>query len=163
MLPPTDRHREDGVGDEFIDLNKPSQVPPVETDPDLFAPSAPTEAIFHTRDLPPAETFCEPTKLSLEQKLEQADQLPVRSGPEIYRGLRWVSRPVTWIVAIILVLLIMGHVSWWIGRWLVLGILAFVTSYSIYPRNAFRRRYNMDWEADADPTGCFNRWYWFWW
>jgi hypothetical protein len=154
--------------DELIDLSKPASTPdshPQESPDDRFEPPKPKAAIFHTKDNPPDIEPSDPTPTRLMQELDQDSPSLFTHGEPVYKGLKWVNRPIAWVIAVIAAIVIFLTLPFHISWWLIFAIFAFMTSYAIYPGNRYRYRYNMDWDANADlyPYGCgYGLWRWWW-
>ena len=171
--------------DEMIDLNCPGsggESRPEDPDSvDIFSPPPPKERIFHTKDGPgpggegdltgsgsfvdgagdrPSQQNTQPAN-SRDRKSSGSRE----GGPTVYRETSWTRHPIVMALMLIILVGAFMFIPHGFSRWWVYLIAIMVTSYWIFPANRWRNRYNMDWESDADPTGCINpfgRWYWWW-
>jgi hypothetical protein len=174
--------------DELIDLSsseaRSKRFSHVDEEPvqgDIFSPPPPKARIFHTIDRP-SSVNKQGDLSGTDSFVDSDEEIPIGPAPRksklnfdrvepdplltpdrnVYRQMAWTRHPLSvGIVIVILVLLYFSPFSYGIPRFPLWIIAIVITSYWLNPWNRYRNRYNMDWEADSDPTGClFPRWYW---
>jgi hypothetical protein len=175
--------------EEWADLNKPENQPrkaaPEQSDEeplDIFAPPPPKAAIFHRVDNPDsvsrggdlqgsgsyvdasdeAKTPVAPRKSGLDF-IDRDDTDPLGQATRgTFSEMAWTRHPVTVaIVVALLLLLYFGPYDLGIPRFALYIIVGVISAYWLAPWHRYQYRYNMDWQADADPTGClYSGWRW---
>jgi hypothetical protein len=151
--------------------------------PESFRPPVPKERIFHAGGSLPVQgeeddvsglgSFSETqdpeppvslTRSKLDVDTEDWDSFSDHRN--IFRENAWARNPGNIALAI---LVSVGLIYYFPGRFtfiLVAIIFTIFSSYWLYPRNRYGYRYNMDWDANADPVGCgsrygyYSRWWW---
>jgi len=133
---------------------------------DPCAPPPPKAAIFHQDDSNPyaakdkwGHQACDPSENRIDPKYHY--ELPYKSNDPYRSWWKWVNHPVGIVLTATVIfgcVLVFGFVPWLIG----VLIAIFIAPYWIIRRSRYQRYYNMDWEADAEPTGCFFQWYRWW-
>ena len=136
---------------------------------DPCAPPPPKAAIFHQDDSDP---YARSDKwegqrdnlheTSLDPKYQY--ELPYKRRPPDQTW-KWANHPVvvTIVCGIAIYALFFSPHQGPIF-WLAVVAFIFISPYWIFQRSHHWRYYNMEWEPDAEPTGCFSPYsYWWWW
>jgi len=156
--------------DDLIDISGDDNG---DTDSDPCAPPPPRAHIFRENNRDPHLDFRDSTyrwegvkrpggKVDRDEKYDY--QVPGKKHAR-YPWQTWINHPI--IVAIIAATLIFCYFFlpdrsplWWI----VIAIALLIVPYWTYNWPRYRYRYNMEWEPDAEPTGClYPSWRWWWW
>ena len=136
-----------------------------------FAPPPPKARIFHEingdgllKDASDPVGWIESTPHKRTPYDQNYDyETPYRRRKGKYPWATWLNHPIT--VALIAATLVFGYFALPYGsplRWLILFTVILIVPYWTYNWPRYRYRYNMDWESNAEPTGCL--WpYWYWW
>ena len=161
--------------EKFEDLIDPGESDTkAEDNHDPFAPPPPKGTIFHHDDSEPdADSFSVPTvkspwpghrdNIGDMQSDEKYDyKNPTGSDTET-AWMRIVRHPI--VNLLILTCIVVGFFTtprYSMQYWLMVLLVIIYIPYTITYRPRWHRRYNVEWEADAEPTGCLTT-NWRWW
>ena len=158
--------------DALIDISSKDENPDG-TDADPCAPPPPKAHIFRENNRDPHLDFRDSShrwedvkstggKVNRDEKYDyqNPNKKPIR-----YPWNTWINHPI--IVALICATLIFFEFrseEYDTLGWITLIVALIIVPYWTYNGPRYRYRYNMEWEPDAEPTGClYPSWRWWWW
>ena len=137
---------------------------------DDFSPPPPSGRVFHTDDSNPDDleysgvSIRPSTAFSILDHDERYDyQLPYRKITD--RSMwKWAQHPIVATISFCVTIYGFFFTETYSFFWCMAMLSAlYIGQYTVVKRSRHQKRYNMEWQADAEPTGCFNAYDRYWW